>query len=81
MKKTLKGKITSIKRDKTATVEVVRKWKHPLYKKYVKKTKKYSCHYEGMKLELGDEVVIVACAPISKTKHFKILEKVKVILL
>ncbi len=74
--KTLKGIVTSLKNDKTATVIVSRRWKHPLYKKYVKRNKKYMCHVEKLELELGDKVLIQACRPLSKTKHFKVIKLV-----
>lgn len=75
--KTLKGEIKSLAREKTATVLVSTRWKHPLYKKYVKKSKKYACHYEGMELKLGDRVEIQECRPISKTKHFTVVAKIE----
>jgi small subunit ribosomal protein S17 len=76
--KTLKGKITSLARKKTATVLVTRQWQHPLYKKFVQRSKKYACHYEPdeIELELDEMVVIEECRPLSKTKHFKIVDKV-----
>jgi small subunit ribosomal protein S17 len=74
--KTLQGIITSLKADKTATVTVARKWQHPLYKKYVKRSKKFATHYENMKLELGQTVLIEETRPISKTKRFKVTEVV-----
>lgn len=74
--KTLQGIITSLKADKTATVTVTRKWQHPLYKKYVKRSKKFASHYENMELELGQTVLIEETRPISKTKRFKITEVV-----
>jgi small subunit ribosomal protein S17 len=70
--KTIQGTITSLKNEKTATISVTARQLHPLYKKYVKKTKKYAAHNEDMKLELGQEVVITECRPISKTKKFKV---------
>jgi small subunit ribosomal protein S17 len=75
--KTQQGIITSLKNEKTATVVVTRSWQHPLYKKYVTRSKKYACHYEDMALELGDEVIIKESRPISKTKRFVVVEKVK----
>jgi small subunit ribosomal protein S17 len=75
--KTLQGIITSLKADKTATVTVTRKWQHPLYKKYVKRSKKFATHYENMELELGQTVLIEETRPISKTKRFKVTEVVK----
>lgn len=74
--KTLQGIVTSLKNDKTAAVTVTRRWKHPLYKKYVQRTKKYACHVEDIDLELGDKVSIAPCRPMSKTKHFKVVELV-----
>lgn len=76
-KKQLQGTITSLSASKTAKVKVTRQWQHPLYKKSVKRSKSYICHYDGMKLELGDMVIVEECRPISKTKHFRIIEKIK----
>ena len=70
--KTLQGTIVSLKNDQTAHVSVVRQWQHPLYKKSVQRTKKYACHYEDMDLELGQEVYIAPCRPMSRTKRFKV---------
>lgn len=75
--KTTQGTVTSLANEKTARVLVIRKWKHPLYKKYVKRTKNYACHVENIKLELGDKVIIEECKPISKTKKFKVVSKVE----
>lgn len=72
--KTLQGIVTSLKADKTATVTVTRKWQHPLYKKYVKRSKKFASHYENIELELGQTVTIEETRPISKTKRFKVTE-------
>lgn len=74
--KTLQGTITSLKTANTARVKVERSWQHPLYKKYVKRSKNYACHYENMELHEGDTVTIEECRPISKTKSFKITEKI-----
>lgn len=61
---------------KTVKVEVARSWQHPLYKKYVKRTKNYMCGVGAdMKLEAGDTVTIMACRPLSKTKRFMVTEK------
>lgn len=75
--KTMTGIVTSVKNIKTATVSVTNRWQHPLYKKYVKRTSKYACHYEGMELAEGDTVVIEETRPLSKTKHFKVVSKVQ----
>lgn len=75
--RTLQGTITSLKTEKTATVVVTRRWQHPLYKKSVKRSKKFACHYEDMELSLGDKVAIEETRPMSKTKHFKIVNKIE----
>lgn len=56
----------------TATVSVSRYVKHPKYKKYQVRTKKYLVHNPGNQAQVGDKVTIVACRPISKMKRFKI---------
>lgn len=75
--KTLQGIVTSLKNEKTATVTVTRSWQHPLYKKFVRRSKKYACHYVDIKLELGDEVMIKESRPLSKTKRFVVMGKVE----
>lgn len=76
MKKTLVGKIVSLKMKKTAVVEVERKILHKKYKKVIYRHKKYKAHYDDMKLAVGDQVKIAETRPISKTKHFVVLEKI-----
>jgi small subunit ribosomal protein S17 len=56
----------------TATVAVSRYVKHPKYKKYQTRTKKYLVHDPGNTVEVGQQVTIVGCSPISKLKRFKI---------
>ena len=59
--------------EKTAVVKVNRLWTHPLYKKIIKRSKKYLCHDEtGVKK--GDKVLIQECRPISRRKRFKIIK-------
>lgn len=77
MKKILEGKVISIKMNNTVVVEVTRKVAHPLYKKLLKRTKKYKVDTAGNTLSLEDSVKIVSTKPISKNKFFKILEVVK----
>ncbi len=77
MQKTLNGKIVSLKSQDTVIVEVTRKVAHPLYKKLMKKTKKYKADAKGQTLSLGDNVKIVSTRPISKDKFFKVLEVTK----
>ncbi len=73
--KQLIGTISSLSGMQTAQVNVSRQWTHPLYKKSVKRTKKYACHYEKLELTVGDSVLIQPCKPMSKTKRFVILKK------
>lgn len=73
--KVMQGIVTSAKTAQTATVTVVRQWQHPVYKKYVKRTKKYACHIDAVEVKVGDVVTITECRPISKTKNFKITAK------
>lgn len=73
-KRILQGTVVSNKADKTVTVLVERKFLHPLYKKTVKRTKKYSAHDEANKVQIGDVVRIEETRPISKTKTWKVLE-------
>jgi small subunit ribosomal protein S17 len=77
--KTLIGKVVSLKTDKTASVLVETQWKHPLYGKYVKRSKKFACHLDenSPKLELDDEVEIAPIRPVSKTKRHKVVQKIE----
>lgn len=76
-KKQLHGKVTSIAAQNTVKVEVERQWQHPLYKKSVKRSKNYICHYQGDDLVLGDKVMIEECRPVSKTKRFRVINKIE----
>lgn len=75
--KTMQGIVTSTKRTKTITVEITSKWQHPLYKKLVKRSKKYSCHNENIDVKDGDKVLIEECRKISKNKYFKLVKKLE----
>ena len=74
--KKLKGIIVSDAMDKTVVVSVDRFVKHPKYKKYVKKTKRYKAHDEKEEYNVGETVMIQECRPLSKDKHFKVLSKI-----
>ena len=74
--RTLSGRVVSDKMDKTITVLVERKVKHPLYKKYVKRSTKVSVHDEHNEGRVGDVVAIMECRPISKTKSWRLHEVV-----
>ena len=72
-KRILTGKVTSNKSDKTITVLVERKIMHPMYKKFVTKSKKFSAHDSENKFKVGDVVNIRECPPISKNKRFEVI--------
>ena len=76
MKKTLIGKIVSTKMTKTVVVLVERKLRHPVYHKVIIRHKKFKAHNEELNLQLGDLVKIEETKPISKDKHFKVIEKI-----
>ncbi len=69
-KKILQGTVISSKQDKTITVLVERKIRHPMLKKIIKRSKKYSAHDEDNKFKSGDKVKIVESRPISKLKRW-----------
>jgi small subunit ribosomal protein S17 len=74
-KKTLKGTVVSDKMDKTVVVAVTRFVKHPKYQKFLKITKKYKAHDEENVFKSGDKVEMVETRPISKDKHFSVVNK------
>lgn len=72
-RRVLSGTVVSDKMDKTVTVLVERRFMHPLYKKYVKRTDKYAAHDEDGVFKMGDKVQIIECAPISKRKKWTVV--------
>jgi len=75
MSKILTGTVISTKMQKTVVVKVERKFRHPLYEKVITRHKKYKAHNEDFDLKEGDVVKIKETRPISKDKHFKVVEK------
>lgn len=73
----LSGTVVSDKMDKTVTVEVERTVMHPLYKRFVKRTKRYAAHDEANAAHVGDRVVIVSCRPLSRRKRWRVREIVE----
>lgn len=69
---TQEGMVTSNKMDKTVVVSIVSFKKHPSYKKYVRRTKKYAAHDERNECQVGDRVRIVETRPMSKTKRWRV---------
>lgn len=72
-RRVLQGVVVSDKADKTVTVLVERRLMHPLYKKFIKRSKRYHAHDEANSAKTGDIVRIRECRPISKTKSWEIL--------
>jgi len=71
------GVVTSDKMNKTITVAVERKVKHPIYGKFVKKTTKFHAHDEKQECTIGDIVKIMETRPLSKTKRWRLVEVVE----
>ena len=72
-KRILTGKVVSNKADKTVTVLVERRIMHPIYKKFVTKSKKIQAHDKDNKFQPGDFVEIIETKPVSKTKKFEVI--------
>lgn len=77
LRKTKLGVVSSNKMDKTITVSVERKVKHPLYGKFVKKSTKFHAHDEKNECSIGDLVKIMESRPLSKTKRWRLVEVVE----
>ena len=77
LRKTRTGVVTSNKMEKTITVAVERKVKHPIYGKFVKKTTKFHAHDEKNECTIGDIVRIMETRPLSKTKRWRLVEVVE----
>ena len=73
----LSGTICKATNKKTVVVEVERTFKHPIYKKYIKRSKKYHAHDETDALRVGDKVMIEESRPISKLKTWKVVSNEK----
>ena len=76
-KRILNGTICKATNKKTVVVEVERTFKHPIYKKYIKRSKKYHAHDETDALRVGDKVIIEETRPISKLKTWKVVNNEK----
>lgn len=76
-RQSLVGEVVSTKMDKTAVVKVTRKVRHPLYKKYVSKYKKYFAHVGQIEPKTGDVVKISATRPLSKNKCWQVSEIIR----
>jgi len=74
-RRVLTGRVTSDKMDKTVTVLVARRVMHPLYKKFIRRSKKYAAHDEANMCQIGDTVRIEECKPMSKRKTWLVVER------
>ena len=72
-KRIMQGVVVSDKMDKTVVVNVERKFPHPLYKKYIKRSKRYHAHDENNNHKVGDTVSIQECRPLSKNKKWEVV--------
>ncbi len=74
--KTLSGVVRSTKMAKTVVVQTTRMWQHPIYKKRVKRTKRFLAH-DDLGVKEGDKVTIIETRPISRLKHWRVKEVTK----
>lgn len=74
LRKTRIGIVSSDKMEKSITVTVKYKEKHPIYGKFVNKTKKYHAHDEKNEAQIGDRVLLMETRPLSKTKRWRLVE-------
>ena len=74
-RRVLEGRVTSDKMDKTVTVLVERRFMHPKYKKYIKRSAKYAAHDETNTVKEGELIQIVECSPISKRKSWTVVKE------
>ena len=72
-RRVLQGTVTGDRMDKTITVRVERRFKHPKYGKYVKRHKKYHAHDESNEARVGDVVELMATRPLSKSKRWRLV--------
>ncbi|PWC43806.1 MULTISPECIES: 30S ribosomal protein S17 [unclassified Azospirillum] len=72
-RRVLQGTVVSDKGDKTVIVLVERRVMHPVYKKFIRQSKKYAAHDENNSFKAGDTVSIIECRPISKRKRWTVV--------
>ena len=74
--RTLQGLVVSDKMNKSITVQIERKVKHPLYGKYIRRSTKVHAHDENNECQIGDVVVVEQCRPLSKLKKWRFIKLV-----
>jgi len=72
-KRIMQGVVVSDKMEKTIVVNVERKFPHPLYKKFIKRSKRYHVHDKDNQFKMGDIVKIQECRPLSKSKRWEVI--------
>ena len=72
-KRVMRGFVVSDQMEKTVVVNVERKFPHPLYKKFIKRSKRYHAHDKNNQYKVGDIVNIQECRPLSKTKRWEVI--------
>ena len=72
-KRVLQGVVVSDKGEKTVIVKVERRFMHPLYKKYIRRSKRYAAHDESNAVQVGAKVRIEECRPLSRTKRWMVI--------
>ena len=72
-RRVLQGTVVSDKMDKTVVVRVERRVMHPVYKKFIRRSKKYAAHDEANACKMGETVMIRECRPISKSKRWEVV--------
>ncbi len=77
IKRTLSGRVVSDKMDRTVSVSVERKVKHPLLGKVIRRSKKYHAHDEGNAFHVGDLVLIEECRPLAKSKSWRVAKLIE----
>ena len=77
VKRTIVGRVVSDKADKTVSVAIERKIKHPVYGKYIRRTSKVLAHDADNTCKTGDRVAITECRPVSKNKSWSVVNVVE----
>lgn len=76
-KRTVQGVVTSSAADKSATIMIERRIKHPIYGKFIKRSTKLHIHDEANECNKGDTILVEECRPMSKTKSWKLVKVVE----
>lgn len=75
--RTLQGRVVSDKMDKSVTVQIERRVKHPIYGKFIRRSTKVHAHDENNECRIGDVVIVEQCRPLSKLKKWRFIKLVE----